>query len=155
VTRISSADTWAFKRAFPTLWFGFLLLFVLVGTYFGAAAKEPMLLVVPVIMAFGGYFVMRRFVWDLVDEVYDFGDSLVVKNRGEEVTIPLSAIMNVSASTNQRPPRITLRLAEPSKFGTEIAFVPTSTFTLNPFAKNRVAEDLIVRVDEARSRRAV
>jgi hypothetical protein len=62
--------------------------------------------------------------------------------------------MNVSASTNMNPPRITLRLVQPGKFGSELAFSPTMSFTLNPFAKSGVAEDLIVRVDKARSRRA-
>jgi hypothetical protein len=50
---------------------------------------------------------------------------------------------------------VTLRLAKPGRFGDEIAFVPLSGFNLNPFATNRVAEDLIVRVDAARAKRAV
>jgi len=83
------------------------------------------------------------------------GDFLLVKNRGEEDRVTLSNVMNVSASTNMNPPQITLRLVKPGKFGTEIAFSPTAGFALNPFAKNQVAEDLIVRVDRARSKRAV
>ena len=31
-----------------------------------------------------GYFVMKKLVFDLVDEVWEDGDSLVVKNRGQE-----------------------------------------------------------------------
>jgi hypothetical protein len=61
--------------------------------------------------------------------------------------------MNVNASTMTNPPRITLRLATPSKFGSEIAFSPARQFTLNPFAPSPVAEDLIVRVDKARTLR--
>lgn len=92
---------------------------------------------------------------DLADEVYDCGDSLLIRNRSKEDTIALSNIMNVSASTYMNPPRVTLRLVTPSKFGSEVAFSPIVGFTLNPFAKNRVTENLIVRVDQARSRRAV
>jgi hypothetical protein len=155
VTKISSSLTWFNKRVFPLLWFGFLAFFVVVTTVAGAAKKEPFFLVVPIFMSVIGFIVMKKLVWDLVDEVYDGGDFLLVRNRGDEATIPLSGIMNVSASTNQNPPRITLRLVEPSKFGQEIAFSPITGFTLNPFAKNRIAEELIVRVDQARSGRAV
>ena len=102
-----------------------------------------------------GYFLMKKLVWDLVDEVYDCGDFLLVKNRDEEERIALSNIMNVNASTYINPPRITLRLVNPSKFGSEVAFSPITGFKLNPFAKNAVAEDLIVRVYQARSKRAV
>jgi hypothetical protein len=42
----------------------------------------------------------------------------------------------------------------PGKFGDEIAFSPIRRFTLNPFARNEVAEDLMARVDQARMRRA-
>jgi hypothetical protein len=51
------------------------------------------------------------------------------------------------------PSRITLRLAERGRFGDEIVFSPVRTMTFNPFAKSAVAEDLIVRVDKARTQR--
>jgi hypothetical protein len=98
---------------------------------------------------------MKKLFWDLADEVYDCGDSLLIRNRGEEERVSLSNIMNVSISPVMNPPRVTLRLVTPSKFGNEVAFLPIVGFTLNPFAKNQVVEDLIVRVDQARSKRAV
>ncbi len=104
-------------------------------------------------MAVVGFVVMKKLVWDLADEVYDGGDFLLVKNRGEEDRVLLSNIMNVSVSTNMNPPRITLRLVAPGRFGDEVSFSPASSFTLNPFARNQIAEDLIVRVDKARSAR--
>jgi hypothetical protein len=64
----------------------------------------------------------------------------------------LSNIMNVSSSTFMNPPRVTLKLVRPSKFGREIAFSPASKFTLNPFAKNEIAEDLMDRAYRARTR---
>ena len=96
---------------------------------------------------------MKKLVWDLADEVYDYGDSLLIKNRGIEENVLLSNIMNVSASTSMNPPRITLRLVTPGQLASEILFCPISPFSLNPFVKNAVAEDLIVRVDNARSKR--
>jgi hypothetical protein len=155
VKKISSRFTVFNKRIFPALWFGFLAFFLVAAIFTGAVEQGLMFLVVPLGMAVFGFFLMKKLVWDLADEVYDCGDSLLVRNRGEEDTIALSNIMNVSASTHMNPPRVTLRLVTPSKFGSEVAFSPVIGMTLNPFARNQVAEDLIVRVDEARSKRRV
>lgn len=155
MTRISSRWTVVAKRVFPTLWFGFLAFFIVVGIVNGAGAKDMIFFVIPIVMAGFGVFLMRKLVWDLADEVYDCGDGLLVRNRGEEELVSLSNIMNVSVSTYVNPPRISLRLITPGKFGSDVAFSPVTGFRLNPFAKNRVAEDLILRVYQATSRRAV
>jgi hypothetical protein len=155
MTKISSTWTIFHKKVFPILWFGFLAFFLLVSVSTGAPRQDISFVLIPLAMGFFGFFVMKKLVWDLVDEVYDCGDSLLIKNRGEEATVRLSNIMNVSVSTYMNPPRVTLRLIEPVTFGYEIVFSPVTGFTLNPFAKNRVAEDLILRVHQARSGRAV
>jgi hypothetical protein len=151
VTRISSRWTTYHKRVFPLLWFGFLALFVAVSFFSGAQRQKAVFAVFPLFMGLLGFFIMKKLVWDLVDEVYDCGDYLLIKNRGEEVMVRLSNIMNVSVSTFMNPPRITLRLIHPVSFGDEIVFSPVTGFRLNPFAKNRVGEDLIMRVHRTRT----
>jgi hypothetical protein len=155
--KISSASTAFHKKVFPTVWFGFLALFLAVAIANGALAKaNVMFLVVPCVMAVFGYFLMKRLVWDLVDEVYDCGDSLLIRNRGRESRISLGDIINVSSSEATNPPRITLKLVSSSAttdLGSEVTFSPARPFTLNPFAKIPIAEELIVRVDRARSAR--
>jgi len=96
---------------------------------------------------------MKKLVWDLVDEVYDCGDSLLIRNGDEQVSIPFSEIINVSATLLVNPPRVTIMLANPGKFGEEISFSPIKKFTLNPFARNHLVDDLIIRVDRARASR--
>jgi hypothetical protein len=153
--KISSRFTSFYKKLFPLAWFGFLVLFAVTAAMGGAIdAGEWMFFIVPGFMAIVGFVVMKKLIWDLMDEVHDGGDFLLISNAGEEDRIPLSNVMNVSASTNMNPPRITLRLAVPGKFGPEVSFSPQTKFSFNPFAKNAIAEDLIVRVDGAR-RRAV
>jgi hypothetical protein len=151
MTRISSGWTFLAKRVFPTFWFGFLALLVFVGFSTGTVAKDVTFLIIPIVMAVFGFFLMRKLVWDLADEVYDCGHALLVRNGGEEDMVSLSNIMNVSVSTYVNPPRISLRLITPGKFGSEISFSPVTGFRLNPFAKNQVAEDLIQRVYQART----
>ncbi|MDB5922568.1 MAG: hypothetical protein JWN13_1504 [Betaproteobacteria bacterium] len=155
MTKISSGLTFFNKKVFPALWFGFLAFFLVTATLAGIVEKAPVSVVIPVFMAVIGFFVMKKLVWNLADEVYDCGDFLLVRNRGEEDRVPLSNVMNVNASTYVNPPRITLKLVTPGRFGNEVAFSPIAGFRLNPFAKNKIAEDLIVRVDRARSKRTV
>jgi len=154
VKRISSRNTFFAKKVLPVVWFGFLMLFVLIALT-GSGQRFLPFLLVPAGMAVFGFFLMKNLVWDLVDEVYDCGDYLLIRNRGKKDEVALSNIMNVSASLLLNPPRITLRLINPGTFGREIAFSPVREFTLNPFAKNQIAEDLMVRVDQARSKRPV
>ena len=149
--KISSGSTRFYKKVFPLAWYGFLAFFVVTAVTGGAIRDgQWMFLIMPCFMAVIGFLVMKKLVWDLMDEVHDCGDSLLVRNGSDEERIPLSNIMNVNVSTNTNPPRITLRLVRPGRFGTDVAFYPASKMSFNPFAKNPVAEDLIVRVDKAR-----
>lgn len=149
--KISSGSITFYKRIFPLLWFGGLVGFFVTGVMRAAVAEGMwMVVAMPVLMTAFGFFLMKKVIWDLADEVEDHGDSLRVRKGGEEERIPLGNIMNVNASTNMSPQRITLRLVRPGRFGAEVAFIPAMQFSFNPFAKNPVAEDLIVRVDRAR-----
>ena len=106
-----------------------------------------------VLMALLGFVLIRKLVWDLADEVYDCGDTLLVRNRGVEDLIPLANVVNISVTTLTNPPRVELRLALPSKLGSEVVFSPVVGVRLNPFKKIPVVEDLIARVDRARRAR--
>ena len=49
-----------------------------------------------------GYFVMKKLVFDLVDEVWDDGEALLIKNRGQEEHVALRDIKNVSYSHSDK-----------------------------------------------------
>lgn len=118
--KISSGSTMFYKKVFPLVWFGFLAFFVVTAVTGGAVRDgQWMFLVMPCFMAVFGFFLMKKLVWDPVDEVH------------------------------------TLRLVRPGRFGADVSFSPSSKISFNPFAKNPVVEDLIVRVDQARLKRAV
>src|SRR5665213_1623646 len=96
--RISSRSTFLYKRIFPLFWFGFLALFVILPM-FGkrpAGGFPAAFFIMPLVMAGVGYFLLRKFIFDLADEVSDAGDSLVVRFGSEQERVPLSEIMNVS-----------------------------------------------------------
>jgi hypothetical protein len=153
--RISSKMTFFYKRAFPVFWFGFLILFIAIPLVVGGArnAATPFpFLIIPLAMIAFGYFLMKKLVFDLVDEVWEDGDSLVVKNRGQEEHIALSDIKNISYSPFMNPPRVTLAMRMPTSFGEQLTFVAPARFI--PFARSQVIDELIDRVDAARQKRA-
>jgi hypothetical protein len=113
--------------------------------------QRVMFVATAVFMAVFGYFVFRKLVFDLVDEVFDEGDSLVVKNRGRSDRIVLSNIRNVSYSTLINPARVTLSLRKPSVFGDEVTFC--APLCLVPFASHPAINALIERIDAARQGR--
>ena len=147
---ISSGQTFFLKKVVPLFWFGFLVLFFVIGMM-GNAWKDPMFFIGPIFMVVIGFVVMRMLIWNLADEVRDGGDYLLVRRGGKEERLPLSNVMNVGMSQFSNPRRLTLRLRKPGVLGDEVVFIPKSGFQLNPFARNKVAEDLIVRVDRLRN----
>ena len=155
MTKISSAWTPFYKRAFPALWFGILGFAVATMLGSGALREQPAILLAPILMAAFGFFVFRKLVWNLADEVFDCGEYLVVRKGSREERIHLSNVMNVSATAMMNPPQITLRLVTPGGFGDEISFSPRLRFSLNPFARSKVADDLMVRAHRARGHRGV
>jgi hypothetical protein len=143
-----------YKKIFPVFWFGFLaLMFVTMFCSQQQASKIPLIaLFIPLIMMVFGYGLMRALVFDLVDEVWDDGNSLIVKNKGVEERIPFSNIININYQS-MRPPRATLTLRQPSRFGTKIVFSPQTSlaFSLSEFPahvfENKIVNDLIQRIN--------
>jgi len=155
MTRISSKLTFVFKRAFPVLWFGSLAICFCVGV--GLAVVQQRLGETAVVMIAGspfmaifGYIVMKFMIFDLVDEVWDRGDSLVVRNNGQEISVPLSDCLNVNSNAMMNPPRVTLLLRLPTIFGEDVSFIPT--FRWIPYLMHPIAQELILRIDAAKHR---
>jgi hypothetical protein len=153
MTLISSRATAFYKRGFPILWYGFLILFIflplIVGSQTGQS-PQPMFFIVPIAMMAIGYFVFKKIVFTLVDQVFDLGDALLVKNGTQEERIALSDIINVSYTPMMNPPQVTLTLRQPTVFGVKVTFCAPKRFV--PFASSPMVDDLIKRVDAARSR---
>jgi hypothetical protein len=149
--RISSSMTFFYKRIFPFIWFGILLGVIAVSLLAGPqpdAASALPFLIAPLAMAFVGYILFKKLIFDLVDEVFDEGDSLLVRNGTQEEHIALSDIMNVNYAALVSPPRVTLSLRRPSSFGDKITFCAPVRFV--PFATSPVIDEVIQRVDAAR-----
>lgn len=156
--RLSSSSTFFYKRVFPVLWFGFLLVFLAIafwGMQHARAQAQPQqfvpFLLMPLLMAGVGIFIFRKLIHDLVDEVWLDGDYLVVKNRGEQRRVALADVMNINSSTMTNPRRVTVMLRTESRFGRSFSFMPASPLRfLGAFQPDPVATELIERVDALR-----
>jgi hypothetical protein len=97
MTRLSSNWTFFYKRIFPILFIGLLILFSVVLLLIAArSGNSPQLpfIIVPIVMGVIFYFTMKKLVFDLADEVVDLGDALLVKNGDQEDRNALSATIN-------------------------------------------------------------
>jgi hypothetical protein len=144
--RISSRSTFFYKRIFPAIWFGIAAL-VAVPALLAENGPGPVAAIGPVLMAIFGFLIMRKLIFDLVDEVWDAGTELLIRKKGREFRVPLIEIINISYSPTN-PQRATLSLRQPSMLGREISFVPPTSWV--PFTRSPVIDDLIERVDQAR-----
>lgn len=154
--QISSTDTSWWKHVFPTISFAFLGLAALISALIGFAivrgVMEPdgwQLLPVPVFAMIFGSLYFRHVVYDLVDAVFDGGDSLVFRKDGEEVGVPLSDVAAVVSPVPGKPMRVELILRSDTPLGRKVAFLPKRPFTLNPLASNPIIDDLIERIDRS------
>ena len=158
--RLSSGFTFYLKRVHPVILFGFLILFVAIpivrGAMHGVFPPLPFsflapFLIGPAIFAVIFYLFMKKFVFDLVDEVLDDGSALIVRCGDRSERIALSEITNVNYSASSGVSRVTLSLRKPTAFGDKIAFC-TSAFSV-PLWTPPVVDELIRRIDAAREAR--
>jgi hypothetical protein len=149
--RISSRWTFFYKRVLPLIWFAalaFVMLAILVPSGRRFAPPAP-LVAMPLVLGIFGYLILRRLVLDLADQVWDDGDALLISNAGIEQRIALADIINIGFSTMTRPERVTLLLRDPGLMRKEIVFSPRSRFL--PWTRSPIIDDLIERVDRART----
>ncbi len=139
------------------MWFGILGIVIAVSIVTTRQARDPApmaIFIVPLIMMVFGYLLMKKLIFDLADEVWEGGDFLKIRFGDNEERIPFSNIANINYMM-MNPPRATLLLRNPCRFGKEIAFCPLTTFadfktSLN--FRNTIIEDLVHKVDAARLR---
>ena len=149
--RISSQGTFFHKRIFPVLWV-VLVLGIPAGALLSSRdwhAVPPPVFLMPVLMLAVGFALYRVLIADLADEVTDAGNALIVRFGAEQERIPLDNIVNVNWTTMVNPPRATLFLRKPGRFGKRIAFSPVrKSFAIR--GESALLEPLLERIDSAR-----
>jgi hypothetical protein len=147
--RLSSKSTYFNKRIFPIILWVFIALFLCLGIYLTITrgGRGIAFISAPVFMSFIGFHVMKKYIWDLVDEVYDEGETLLFRNKGKEARVSLKEIRNVVYNVKSNPNRVTLTIRYRTELGEELSFSPPAGWI--PFKKNADIEDLTARIDKA------
>ena len=112
------------------------------------SGRDIMFIVMLIPMVVFGYFIMKKMVFDLIDEVYDEGSTLLFKNEERQARINLRDIKNVRYKAFSRPPRVTISLRYETELGTELSFSPQVSLIF--FKKNKDVVNLIDRINRAR-----
>ena len=151
--RISSGSNAFYKRMLPVIWYGIVLVTVVV--FWNMRRLDPripaLIYLAPLFMAAVFHVLGKGLLKDLVDEVWDNGNELIVVNEGHVEHLPLSNIMNISYSGYTNPKRVTLSLRQPGRWGGSFSFIPPrSTVHLLSLGTNEMVEELIRRVDRVR-----
>ncbi|HUD87718.1 MAG TPA: hypothetical protein VMR17_14800 [Xanthobacteraceae bacterium] len=150
--RISSNLTFFYKIISLAIWLASIVGIGGLALYLGLTKRAADLLqFLPVIaiIIFLGYRSVKMRVFDAADEVWDDGDSLIVKNNGQEQRIPLTDIRNVSYSTLDNPTQVTVWLRRPMAFGDKVRFFGPTHLRILPLAPNPEIDDLIERFNKA------
>ena len=112
MNKISSDFDYLFKRIFPIIWFG-ILGYVFISNLLISIDKGKEhygMMFIVTIGAILGYIIMKKYLFNLIDEVYDEGDSLLFKNKGKEVRVNLREIKNISYSASSSPACVKIHL---------------------------------------------
>jgi hypothetical protein len=96
------------------------------------------------------WFDHRKLEPPLLDEVRDLGRDLVVRRGDKRQRLRLSAIGSAWRRSHAGLPCIWLKLRTPGPLGDVLVFCPKPAPWWKPFARNRLAEDLHARCEQAR-----
>ncbi len=144
---ISFKNTALFKRG---VWLSAAALIVFVA---GPAALDgnlwrnplPSAIAAGILCAALIYFFWKTQIHRLADEVQDCGERLQVRRGRVQEHIPLSNVTAVEVFSSGGLHRITVRLRQPSRFGSRIDFLPQASLWSNLPAIKELAEDLSER----------
>ncbi|HZO47061.1 MAG TPA: hypothetical protein VFB68_14295 [Xanthobacteraceae bacterium] len=149
--RVSSRNTFFLKRFAPIIAFGGLLLFLALPFIGGRPPLAWLFISAGLVVFVGavGWFILKQTVFDLADQVFDDGDTLLVRKDDQDERISLADITAVRHGSFFVPLRVTLSLRKPSRFGSEIAFLPASGAL--PFVRAPAFRNLMTRIDAKRT----
>lgn len=150
MNKISAKSTFFYKRIFPVFWIILLTGFAAGATYFGKTGGHfsIMYIIAPGAMIITGLLVMKKYFFSLADVVWDDGTALIVKHKGDQIRIRILDMVNAHYDSATIPPRITIRLAKPVRFGSQFAFMPPGK--LFSSANNPAVDELIRKIQAGR-----
>jgi len=147
--KISSDRTCLHKKVYPLFMLAVtgIMLLIFVGTMVRDRQLDFLVLGFIGLAIVYVYSEYRKRAVDLVDEVWDDGDALVLKNGDREERVAISNISKLRYGGLGNAHFVALTLREPCAFGQTIRFVPPRK--MYRLFKNPLIVDLAMRVKDA------
>ncbi len=118
--KISADASTALAKVFAGLPFPIVGLMLAASVYNGQVGLSGVLAGLAFLAAY--FWIARRFVWSLIDEVTDCGDYLLARRGRVEDRILLSDIEDIVDRPYARPPKAIVTLKARSAFGWSLVF---------------------------------
>ena len=151
--KISCRTTFYQKKLFPLVFIGFGIYAMIVGGT-GESGHPFFILLFLLIITLIIFAHIQFKVFFLMDEVFDDGDSLLLRNSGKEVRIPLQEIENICYPKKNnyysRLEQVELTLKHPTEFGTEIYFLSAGDDLFSNEANTDIP-DLMERINQTKT----
>jgi hypothetical protein len=146
---ISFKNTSLFKRG---VWLSAaaLIVFVAAPSVLDGSVRQnpvPSVFALGILGAFIAYFLRKTQIHRLADEVVDCESHLKVRRGRTELIVPFANVAVAEVATFSGIHRITVRLREPTKLGSQIDFLPQASLWSNLSAVKRVAMSLTDRAN--------
>lgn len=115
----------------------------------GLIGMNLLVVAVPCVMAAMIFVYFKCVIGAMADEVFDCGDTLLVKRGTVECQVRIADIKSLADKTHGKEYRIVLKLRRPCPVGSKVAFAPILTGP-NFFKAHPIAKDLRSRIEESR-----
>jgi hypothetical protein len=141
-----------FTKVFDVVWLSFMT----VWTFVAVVASIMSHLALGVIAVGAGAFFWAigfhslRGDWRLADEVFDAGDTLLVRKGSAEARIAFSDIRSIDERKFTRSPRVLLNMIQPNLMGSQISFIPRNSFRTSLGLEQSIADSLRARVSSSK-----
>ncbi|WP_269533758.1 hypothetical protein [Chitinimonas sp. BJYL2] len=140
IARLSSNAVALYKYLLPAFWF----IFSAYAAYSSFSSGEVSLLTaIPLLFIFGGYFLFKKYAFDLADEVIDEGDQLKIIYLNSERIVKLHEISKVTDEKKMQPRRINIHLDNSNEV---IAFIPKGEAGLGLLSESTIFRDLSTKL---------
>ena len=137
------------KKLIPRFFFGILAFMYVQFLISGATSWVGLLIVSSIFvgMTVFAYILQKAIFRDLVDEVYDDGESLLLRKDGIDRRVMLKDICYIYYPVFSSPQRVFLQIRSDLRKGKELAFLAPPSW--NPFYRSRDINDLKKRIESA------
>ena len=152
--KISRDESFFWRKVDPKISFVFLgfIFLVQIGLFIvqGRTKENVYGLIIAASLITAELLYRKIFVFDIIDEVFEDGESLVFRQRGKTARVLFSEIEKIHYETLWRPQKVTVTVSRKTELGRVLRFYPPRVGWLYEYDQDVKA--LIDRIDEAKRR---